>query len=230
MLRGMISKIRRKGGAILRRRLPSFRKSRRKFRRYRMKPEVKYVQTTFNGSSLINVTSSVSSVGSNSLFTYPSQGTSDQTRLGDTIRPVMITFKYILYAVSTVFAPMWLRVVIFTTNVDDNNLYFSTSSDRIGVNGVIDNEKITKVYYDRLHCLNVSYYNTVTSKPIGGAIGRRSVKIKLRKPIIFNAGSTTPKKDSDNFRIAIVAWSPYESTSTIMAYLQGYSRFYWTDA
>lgn len=230
MLKGMISKIRRKGGALLKRRLPSFRKPRRKFRRYRLKPEVKWTYSTFNSTPVNNLNTSVSSVGSYALFSYPTQGLTDLNRIGDTIRPVMILFKYTFYSITTVFAPFYFRVVVFTTNNNDNDLYFPFSTDRAVLLAPITLEKVNKVYYDKMHLIPVSYYNTLTSKAVGGATSKRTLKIRLRKPIIFSSGSTTPKKDSDNFRVAIFGWSNLESSGTTLGYFQGISRFYWTDA
>lgn len=230
MLKGAISKIRRKGGALMRRRLPSFRASRRKFRRYVLKPEVKWIQADHLGVLFQNKNAAVSSYASAALFTYPAQGTSDITRLGDTIRPVMILFRYCIYASTAADCPMWMRITIFTTNVDDQLLYFAKSTDRPAICGVIDNEKVTKVYYDKIICLNPRYYNSVTSKANAGGTGRFRVKIKLKKPIVFSAASTTPKRDSDNFRISCIGWNPYNADATQLGYLQGYARFYWSDA
>lgn len=208
------------------------RKSMRKYRRYkiyRMKPEVKYI-IDYRDFSFPQKINSASQFTSAALFTYPSQGLTDTNRIGDTIRPVLLQFRYAIQAEVTQLAPIYCRVVIFTAGTNNTNWCIQASSTKPAINGTTDFEIVRKVYYDKTHLIQPAVYNSTTSRQIGGGTKVFVKNIKLRKPITFSNGSQGPKDDADRFYICTIGYNRFASHDANLANLSGTARFYFSDS
>lgn len=216
----------------------------RKMRRYnyprpirRIRAEVKFKPTSaalivrhFNfGSGGTDITYSGSKAVN--LITFPSQGTTDNTRIGDTIQPVKlyVKFGFSNYEVGEISDGVAIRVVIFSapfewTVASTIVNFFQTSIPFPVYQGMINHEVISKVYYDKVHVIysNGTYQPTKLYK----------VNIKLYKPIVFSAGGTTPRDPKNILYMVVMGQAGKEdrADATVIGSCFVHSNFYYTDA
>lgn len=197
--------------------------------RYR-KPEVKYTSSTVSSTDTSvynrNADEQLLSLSDHfALFTYPLQGTTDNTRIGDSLNPLKIYVRIMIRNATAVTAPAFMRVMIFTIDSAYNsstiNTFWQVTTPRNAYANVINLELVRKVYYDKVFPMNMNYGTAPMSK-------FKKINIKLRKPVVFSAGSTTAKNASDNFRIAVVGYS-LGALNEVVGYYNFQTRFYFTD-
>jgi len=199
----------------------------------RMRPEVKYKTylTTGNFRTLVSSSSDLSNSDYFLFGAYPSQGTTDGTRIGDTINPIKywirITFHNSIF--SPVITSYQIRIIIFSmpvvvTTTGPITNFWQTTTQLPVTQGVVDREVVHKVYYDKKFVINQNFTDhVVMRKPL-------SIKIRLKNPIVFNAGGTTPKQPRDVLYYSIFAYDTVSTTNSATGKFQFASSFYYTDA
>jgi len=217
---GHKSKKGRKGGRV----------SMRKHRSGRLRQEVKYT-SMYQLDQIANrkVGSSTLSVSDYyGLITFPSQGTTDVSRIGDTI---MGRKLWVRFTVENVAAnnSSCIRVIIFNSkntalggSIAD---FWQASDDNPAITGVVNREVVNKVFYDKVITLNSTIASTRTVfKPI-------NVNIAMRWPIIFSNGGIVPKDPRNRIFMAALVYLPGATADNAsQAFLNVRSNFYFTDA
>lgn len=198
------------------------RRRRSNYSRRRFKPEVKYttaVTWPFNlfGTRYLSVASAeLPTSHFTRVVIYPSQGTTDTSRIGDTIHPIKIWFRISIATELSVISgsPRYsaiVRIIIFTLpgNPLTNPIsqFFQAAVRNQTMDGVIDREVIKNVYYDKKHILNQNLIGQSFTRII-------NLNIRMKRPIVFSSGSTDPRDWSRNFYIACVPWNSGSQTST----------------
>lgn len=228
----------RKGRKVRRARRAMKRFRTRPMRRFTPRREVKWISyiggegsTAVAAVNRSNDESLLSASDYHVLFQYPSQGTTDTSRIGDSIFPIKIYVRLTLNCqVLTGDYPCYLRVMIFTIKTGTAgsiNSFFGVPSKYNATNNTVNTEVVEKLYYDKV----------VKFDPKPGAGSGSSVhtpgfftkiNIRLKRPITFSNGSTTPKNDCDNFKIAFIGRNE-DAVNTPIANAYWQTRFYWYD-
>lgn len=215
---------------MYRKKMRKFIKRRRSnFSRMRFKPEVKYVsmnawyETSFNNLNNGTAFSSVSSSYYGNINQFPSQGTSDVHRIGDTIHGVKCWVKFRLIMMST-YDCCCVRIILcnFKTAPVSPQIIFQANVQDPCM-GALDLEKINKVFYDKTFAMNSpGTLQNMTRKPI-------SVNIPMRWPIVFSAGSTDPKDYRNRIWMIVLPSVPNVATSSTTCKVSAYTNFYFYD-
>lgn len=205
------------------------RRRRSNFSRARFRPEVKYVSNNVWYEYVINnlnngtAFSAVSSSFYAQLNTFPSQGLTDTHRIGDTIHGVKTWVKFRLTLTAT-YDCACIRVFICNFKiapVSPQTIFQANVQDP--VMGVLDLEKINKVFYDKTFAMNSpGTLQAVTRKPI-------SVNIPMRWPIIFSAASTDPKDYRNRIFMFVLPSVPGVATTSTTVRVSAYCNFYFYD-
>lgn len=211
----------------------SFRRRRSNFSKMKFKPEVKYTvlpwAINLNVPNHFPTTASESIPAANNtinIMTWPSQGTSDITRVGDTIHPVKAWIRLVFNKTNT--APQCtFRIIIYrhnkvlTSGIQANFWQTAVTNPNMGV---VDREIVYKVLYDRVHVLNGTLTDEeLVKKPI-------DINIRFRKPVIFHNGSIIPKDPRDELHAVFVPMIPLNNSAAATPItMSATTRFYYFD-
>lgn len=208
--------------------------SRRKLRtgRTRLRPEVKFTNTAFTDVSIKNFKSvavdlDVSEI--KSLCSFPAQGTTDSTRIGDTILGKKLYIRMFLYQPDARAGnACMVRIIVFNLKFDlpANNIagFWQTSIAPNSMNGIVNREVVNKVFYDKVVVFQPQIADkAVYSKP-------KNINISMRWPIIFSAGSTTPKDPRNRIYIHVAGYSDTPVAAAILGVYSLNANFYYTDS
>lgn len=200
------------------------------------RPEVKYtvlnayVESTFFNWNRTTATTQLGLTGGQNdycqIITWPSQGTSDTTRIGDTIRPIRLWIKYQL-ALTSSYKGCLVRVILFTLNTINNNgatQTFWQTAINSPIMGVPDREIVRNVLYDKIHTMNANIDGVITY------FKSHDINIRLSRPVVFVGGGTVPKNPADVIYMAILpALINNVSASVALVWANVTSRFYFYD-
>lgn len=219
---------------IRKRRSRRNKRSRRKTTRIaRIRPEVKFrfLNQTGDFRTLVTNASDLSNTDYRTLFIYPSQGTSDSSRIGDTLTPVKFWTRITFH--NSIFTPnipsYQIRIIIFTLpnlQVTSSPIvgFWQTATQLPVTQGVIDREVVHKVYYDKRFVINQNFSGqTIMRKPL-------SINIRFKKPIVFSNGSIVPKDARNIVYFAIFAYDTVTVTDAATGKFQIGTNFYYMDS
>lgn len=198
----------------------------------RHKPEVKYVATQMQLATNINgcYNSTASANLATSFFSkatyFPSQGTTDTTRIGDTIHPIKLWITTTFWN-SPSYGNLLARIIVFSMNADYTSTaisaFWQSAINSPVCTGVVNREVVRKVYFDKQYVIKANYTSS--------AVYRKNININIRmkKPIVFAGGQTTPKDPSNNLYIAYLFEDMENSTTVTVARVTTSSNFYYVD-
>jgi len=194
------------------------------------RPEVKYTTSLIQSDIAERATNSTALDISlySKLNYFPSQGTTDSTRIGDSIYPVKIWVKFTLESKNTP-ASINVRVIIFSLPKDQSTsssvlAFWQTSTVNQAINGCVNREVVYKVYYDKIFSIDQRVSGTNV------CLRTRDINIRMKRPITFAAGSTDSKNRTDQLYIAYIGYNPGASLAeTVVGYINCQTHFYYTD-
>lgn len=204
--------------------------------RLRFKPEVKYyplniwAATAFYNRNLATASNNLPSGNYTLMGFYPGVGTSDLTRIGDTIHPIKFWVRLAIYFTDS-FADthaVMVRIIIFTmpkqqTAGTDITGFFQHAVQNQAALGNVDREQVHKVYYDRRFIFNANLTNQNMLKFV-------QINIPMRKPVVFGGGSTVPRDQTKLFYIACVpALSGSTDSTSVICRCDATVNFYFYD-
>lgn len=229
MRKGYMKK--RRGGYKKFKRSRLFRR-RSNYSRIRHRPEVKYVATmmqdqtnipgAYNSTASANLTSSY--YGKATYF--PAQGTTDVTRIGDTIHPIKC-WIYTTFWNNPTYSSIIVRIIIFSMNYDPSgatiSAFWQSAIKNPCITGVVNREVVRKVYFDKQY--------TIRANISSQAVLRKTVNINIRmkKPIVFAGGQTTPKDPANNLFIAYIPEELETNATATLMRVTTASNFYYVD-
>lgn len=199
----------------------------------RYKPEVKFVQRTvaedYGVPGAYSAAGSANLLGSqySYIIIFPSQGTGDTQRIGDTIHPIKLWVRIFITNVPT-YAQLVARIIIFTMNTDCTavptiNNFWQGSTRHPSIMGTVNLEVVRKVYFDKQYIISSQYAAIATYRKT------THVNIRLKKPVVFAGGSTSPKNPADNFYIAYIVEDVYNNVTATCASVNVFANYYWVD-
>lgn len=196
---------------------------------YLRPPEVKYtwytryVEQSFTNANLSTASKQISSSNYGDIIAWPAYGTTDNTRVGDTIHPVRLWIRYTIGLTSSVTGAR-VRVIIFSyPTVPSGSINFWQIAVNSAIMGTPDRETVKYVYFDKIHTLNATQPSAITyAAPV-------DVNIKLRKPVVFASSSTTPKDPSKTLYVAVFPVLTNSVAATTTAWVDMVSHLYYTD-
>jgi len=209
--------------------------SSRKYRtgRTRLRPEVKYKDLS-TSIAIFNKKAATGNLSGSSwvkIINFPDQGTTDLTRIGDTIMGKKLYARFTIWGSTVNGANSSLvRIIIFnvkaTPLVAGNavNGFFQQAVDRPAFNGIVNREIVNKVFYDKQHRVVPPYasdeYSFKTS----------NINISMRWPIIFAGGSVIPKDSRNTLYVAAIGYSNNRVEDLSLGNLDVSTNFYFTDS
>lgn len=205
----------------------------RKHRVNRTRPEVKFTGASFIVSDIWNrdvLYGSDLKVGDFvQLNNFPSRGTGDTDRIGDTVQGVKWYIRFALSSLTRV-SSGYIRVIIF--NLKETQAisavvtgFWQSNVSRPTINGVVDREKVNKVFYDKVFAYRDQVAVTQT------AIKFKTLNLSCKWPVVFQ-GNTALPKDSRNrlFLAAIGCTIDGVSDTTSSGRLEGNCNWYFYDS
>lgn len=213
--------------------MPSRRLGSRKRRSIGLRPEVKFTSRTVTQPDVIfrDAVHTDLKVGDYiELNNFPTQGTSDNTRIGDTIVGKKL---YIRMAFTTRTDSAFVRIIIFNmkkviSSSSDISAFWQASVSRPTIYGVINREVVNKVFYDKVKPFQNNFTTTLAAAP--RCLFFKNLNISMKWPIIFSSGGTTPKDPRNQLFIACIMSSPTGSADgTNAGRLEVCTNFYFSD-
>lgn len=205
----------------------------RKRRSIGLKPEVKYTVRT---TTLADVwfrdatTSTLNSQDYSELNSFPSAGTSDNQRIGDTVLGKKL---YIRIAFTSRCDSAFVRIIIFNMKSVQSSTnaiagFWQTSVGRPAVYGIVNREIVNKVFYDKVKPFQNNLTTTTQASP--RCLLFKNLNISMKWPIIFKSGTSDPKDPRNQLFIACILASPTGSTDVIsMGRLDVKCNMYYSD-
>lgn len=208
--------------------------SRKKFRtgRTRLRPEVKFLNSAgadidirnFKGSAVDLDVSEVKLMTS-----FPAQGTTDSSRIGDTIMGRKVYIRMFVYQPDArADNACMFRIIIFnlkfdlpTTNIAN---FWQVAIGPNSMTGLVNREVVNKVFYDKVVEIQPQINAKASYKK------PRNINISMRWPVIFSGGSTTPKDPRNRIYMHVCGYSATPVAGAILGAYCYSSNFYYTDA
>lgn len=203
--------------------------------RTRLRPEIKYRDTQMLGLGVLNNTTNTATLPANSsrvIITFPDRGTTDQQRIGDTILGKKL---YIRFTLNQIVAQATLacvvRIIIWNNKVDydttgDYPAFFQHSVQRQASNGIVNREKVNKVFYDRQFIMKPARASDIDFK--------KSVNynISMKWPIVFDgsAASTTVKDPRNKIYLTVIGYQPVTAELAAVCFCDIITNFYYSDS
>lgn len=202
--------------------------------RTRLRPEVKYATTDWRGQGVrhrLTATADLLVGDFQRIISFPAQGTTDITRIGDTIMGKKLYVRLTIYqnaAADSTTASIF-RVIVFNMKVTTAtnvalNAFWQTSYPAQAINSIVNREVVNKVFYDKQH-----YLQSNTSGQ-SACLKTILININMRWPIVFPGGTQIPKDPRNNIFIAVVGFKTEGVDAALMAQWDVTSNFYFTDA
>lgn len=208
--------------------------SRRKLRtgRTRLRPEVKFVNTAAAAVEIKNFKGSgvdLDVTDIKSLITFPGQGTTDSGRIGDTILGKKLYIRMFVYQPDARAGnACMIRIIVFNLKFDlpSNNIanFWQVAIGPNSMNGVVNREVVNKVFYDKV----VVFQPQITDKAVYNK--PKNINISMRWPIVFSAGSTTPKDPRNRIYMHVCGYSDTPVAAAILGLYSFSNNFYYTDS
>lgn len=195
-----------------------------------LKPEVKHVYTS--GNADIKTCNSTVALTNGQYFNltsllWPSLGTTDSQRIGDTITVKKIWMKITLENDASPTANIF-RVIIFNqpggySNIGGN--FFRQNTDQQTIKGIVEREQYNVLYDRSFACVTAVTGQRRVLKPININISRF-----YRKPITFINGTQTLKNPVQELYYAVIGYEPAVTTNgTTIGYFNFSAALYYTD-
>lgn len=197
-----------------------------------MKPEVKYIRQD-HSTDVAHRTGSSTTLGVSDyllLFNYPSQGTSDTQRIGDSIKVKNIWIRFQLENVTNTNANS-VRIIIFTLasgtpptpGTTSIASFWQTASTKQAILGTVNREVVQMVWYDKVHTILSQTLNTRTPTRV------QNINIHLKKlsEVTFAGGGTAPRNMQQNFYVAFLAHNPGATIDGITGYMNLATTLYY---
>lgn len=197
-----------------------------------MKPEVKYTRQD-HSTDVAGRTTSTTSLGPSDyllLFAYPSQGTTDNTRIGDSIKIKNIWIRFQLENVTNVNANS-IRIIIFTLSngapptpgTTTIASFWQVASGKQAILGTVNREVVHNVWYDKVHTILSQTLNTRTPTKMVNI----NIRLKKLSQVTFASGSADPKNITQRFYIAFLAHQPGASSDSLSGYMNLTTTMYY---
>lgn len=214
--------------------------SRKKFRtgRTRLRPEVKYAgraEAEIGIKNFKGATVDLAVADVKTLINFPAQGTTDVTRIGDTIMAKKLYVRLFLYQTDTQAQnASAVRIIIFNLRTDlpttDIGAFWQSAIGPNSINGVVNREVVNKVFYDKVVIFQPNVSGTSVGVSKGVYLKPKNINISMRWPIVFAAGSQLPKDPRNKIFIHVTGFSDPPAAGVLLGQYSFNSNFYFTDS
>lgn len=210
--------------------------SSRKFRtgRTRLRPEVKYAPIFQAGQQITcqsAATSTLLAANWVKAIDFPAQGTSDITRIGDTIMGKKLYLRISLFtsaaqlSTTNLYRILVFNLKTFQTAATDIPGFWQNTCNRTALNAIVNREVVNKVFYDKQFVIKAPFS--------GGYCGLNkaiNLNINMRWPVIFPGGLTVPKDPRNIIYIGVAGFNYTAAENAALGFMDFKSNFYYTDS